>query len=178
MTRVLIHIENVTEFMKRILIIGSSGAGKSTFAKRLHDKIGLELIHLDQYYWKPGWVKPETSEWEGIVKDLLKKESFIMDGNYRSTIDLRLPVADTIILLDPPRLVCFYRVSKRRFANNRTDEIAGCKERVSWNLLSWILWKYPQVARKDMLERIERVRQEKQIITLRTKKEIEDFLKE
>ena len=162
--------------MKRILIIGSSGAGKSSLAKRLHDKSGIELIHLDQYYWKPGWIRPETVEWEEMVKKLLLRESFIMDGNYRNTIDLRLLLADTIVFLDMSRWVCFFRIWKRRFEKKRTDEITGCPERVSWDLLHWVLWKYPHVARKDMLQRLGKVKSEKKMIVLRSNKEIEDFL--
>lgn len=63
--------------VQRILIIGCSGAGKSTFARNLHDVCPvLELIHLDRYYWRPGWVETPKAEWEAIVKELAAKERF------------------------------------------------------------------------------------------------------
>lgn len=154
----------ISESMKRILVVGSSGAGKSSFSKRLQEKLHLELIHLDQYYWKPGWVKPEHSEWDDTVKSLLQKDSWIMDGNYRSTLHLRIPAADTIIFLDFPRWICFYRIYKRRFTLNREDEIVGCLEKVGWDLVRWVLWRYPEEAKKDMLTLLEKAKGKKLLL--------------
>src|SRR3989338_1002761 len=117
--------------MKRILVIGSAGAGKSTFAKRLHEKLGLPLIHLDQHYWRPGWVKPEKIEWERKVKELLGGESWIIDGNYRSTLHLRLPAADAIIFLDFSRWRCFWGIVRRRCFKDRQEKLAGSPEQIS-----------------------------------------------
>ncbi len=76
--------------MQRILIIGCSGAGKSTFARHLHRFLPQhELIHLDRYYWRPGWIETPADEWEIIVNDLISKEQWIMDGGYAGTIGLR-----------------------------------------------------------------------------------------
>jgi adenylate kinase family enzyme len=49
--------------MKRVLVIGSGGAGKSTFSRRLGERTGLEVIHLDVEHWRPGWVEPPKEEW-------------------------------------------------------------------------------------------------------------------
>ena len=57
--------------MKKVLVIGSGGAGKSTFARRLSKKTGLEVIHLDQLYWKPNWVETPKDEWQEIVKEII-----------------------------------------------------------------------------------------------------------
>ena len=54
--------------MKRILIIGNGGSGKSTFAKKLHKKLNLELIHLDNLFWKPNWVQTPKLEWHNVVQ--------------------------------------------------------------------------------------------------------------
>jgi len=61
--------------MKRILIIGSCGAGKSTFAKQLHDKLGIEVIHLDQEYWQPDWIRTDRETFRGKVRRLVGKEA-------------------------------------------------------------------------------------------------------
>ena len=85
--------------MQRILVIGCCGAGKSTFSKKLQSILKLELIHLDQYYHKPNWEEPKKGEWDKIVNSLLQKPSWIMDGTYNRTMDVRIKSADTIIYL-------------------------------------------------------------------------------
>ncbi len=162
--------------MKRILVLGSSGVGKSSFARKLHKKLNIRLINLDEHYWKPNWEKPTTEDWEEKIQELIQEESWIMDGNYRSTLYLRFPVADTIILLDLPWWICMYRVIKRQIRKNRIDEIPGCKEIIRWNLLRWVIWKYPRIARKDILQKLEALKSKKRVIILQSRREIEEFL--
>src|SRR3982751_1716212 len=99
--------------MKKILVIGSGGAGKSTFAQRLGAILKLEVIHLDSLYWSSGWVEMPKDEWRTMVDELLKKDSWIMDGNYGGTLDIRLEAADTVVFLDISRLICLWRILKR-----------------------------------------------------------------
>jgi adenylate kinase family enzyme len=105
--------------MKRVVVIGSGGAGKSTFSRRLHAATGLPLIHLDRLFWRPGWTEMPNEEWRATNEMLVKAEAWIIDGNYGGTMDVRLAAADTIIFLDLPRLVCLYRVLKRLAAYRR-----------------------------------------------------------
>ena len=99
--------------MKKILVIGSSGSGKSTFARRLGKLLGLEVIHLDSLFWSSGWVETPKEEWRKVVAKSLEGDSWIVDGNYSATMDLRLPVCDTVIFLEIPRVICVYRILKR-----------------------------------------------------------------
>ena len=99
--------------MKKILVIGSSGAGKSTFSRRLSEITGIEIIHLDKLYWKPNWTEPSKDEWKKTLEKAVSKKAWIMDGNYSGTLEMRLPACETVIFLDLPRTVCVYRVIKR-----------------------------------------------------------------
>lgn len=162
--------------MKRILILGSCGAGKSTFAKRLHEILGLPIIHLDEHCWMPGWVRPDKSAWEKTVQDLISGEKWIMDGNYRSSLHLRIPAADTVILLDFPRMTCLWRILKRRLRKNRLDCIVGCREKIDFELLFWILWKFPRVNRRQVLKTLEEVKNKKDIYVLKTNKDVNRFI--
>ena len=137
--------------MKKIIILGSCGSGKSLFAKKLSKILNIEVIHLDQYYWKPNWMCTDRSEFRKKVRQLVKRDKWIIDGNYRNTLDIRLSVADTVIFLNPSRFVCLYRIVKRRLKNNRTDKISGCDERITWELLKWILFTFPQENKKEIL---------------------------
>lgn len=162
--------------MKKIMLIGSCGAGKSTFAKRLHEILAIDIIHLDQYYWKPNWIKTEKDEWQNKISKLLEKDEWIMDGNYRSTMDLRLAYADTIIWLDFSPMVCLWRILKRRLKNNRVDEITGCRERISFELLKWILWKFPKENKKDIVKKIELQKNKQNLFILKSNEELALFL--
>jgi adenylate kinase family enzyme len=166
--------------MKKILVIGSGGAGKSTFAKRLGAILNLEVIHLDSVYWRPGWVEPPKAEWRETVEGLLARDSWIMDGNYSGTLDLRLEACDTVIFLDLPRLICLWRVVKRwRVYRNRSrpDVAEGCNDKLDWQFVSWV-WNYRKRGRPKMVELLNRSAQSKQVIWLRTPAEVEKFLRD
>jgi adenylate kinase family enzyme len=157
--------------MKKILIIGSCGAGKSTIAKELSEKLNLPLIGLDQLYWQPGWTRTPREEWRAKVLELVKKDSWIMEGNYQNTFDIRIPAADTIILLDVNRFICFWRIWKRQFLNNRTDKLNGCIEKVDWELVKWVLWDYPEKGRKEIAKFLKQY-PDKKIIIIKSKKDL------
>src|SRR6478672_12302851 len=99
--------------MQRALVIGSPGAGKSTFARALAARTGLPLIHLDREYHLPGWVEPPEADWRARIDQLIAGDRWIIDGNYGGSMDVRLNRADTVILLDYPSWLCLWRVVSR-----------------------------------------------------------------
>ena len=156
--------------MKRILIIGSGGAGKTTFARALASRTGLPLTHLDQLFWHPGWVPTPDDEWDQVIARLIARDSWILDGNYGRTLSMRLEAADTVIFLDLPRLVCTWRIFKRqlRYAGRiRPDSAPGCPERLSWEFIAWV-WTYRSRRRPDIMKRLDAVRSKKRILVLRS----------
>ena len=93
--------------MKRVAVIGPPGAGKTTFARRLADKTGLPLIHLDAHFWNPGWVPTPREEWRARHAELLSPDEWIIDGVYPGTLEERVAAADTVIFLDVPRAALY-----------------------------------------------------------------------
>jgi len=92
--------------MQRIVIIGCGGSGKSTLASRLAGLLGLPVQHLDQLYWRPGWVATPDPQWRSTVAELCGRPAWIIDGNYGGTMDVRLAAADTIVSwMYPPESV-------------------------------------------------------------------------
>jgi adenylate kinase family enzyme len=164
--------------MRRILIIGPGGAGKSTLARRLGARLGLEVFHLDKFYWRPGWVEPPKDEWLKILAGLAARESWIMDGNYSGTLEQRLAHCDTVILLDPPRLLCLWRIARRRLAyraGGRPDMAEGCPEGLSPEFVRWV-WDYPRRSRPKVLAKLSSAAAGKGVIRLRSRREVERFL--
>src|SRR5437773_11076868 len=164
--------------MKRVLVIGPGGAGKSTFARRLAERTGLPLIHLDRLYWRRGWQPTPEEEWRAKVQEIARGETWIMDGNYGGTLDLRLEACDTVVFLDVSRIVCLWRVLKRQvrhFRQARPELPPSCRERLSWAFLMWI-WTYPSRRRGDVLRRLAAVAQRKRVVILRSSPAIDTFL--
>ncbi len=118
--------------MQRIIVIGIPGAGKSTFARTLGEQLDLPVFHLDRYFWNPGWKASSREVFNEKLTQLLEQDRWILDGNYRRTIPLRLQYADTAVHLDLPRRTAMRRVFKRIVMyrdGGRPDMADDCPER-------------------------------------------------
>ena len=100
--------------MKKIIVIGSPGSGKSTFAKALHDKTAIELFHLDMLYWNENKTTVGKHVFLQRLSSVLARDEWILDGNYASTMEERLAACDTVFFLDYPAEVCLEGVRRRR----------------------------------------------------------------
>jgi adenylate kinase family enzyme len=163
----------------RLLIIGSAGAGKSTLATTLGERLGLPVIHLDSLYWRPGWEETPRQAWTEVVAELCRRDRWIMDGNYGGTLEQRVETCDAVILLDFPRILCLYRVFRRavRFrGQTRPDLNPGCPEHFpDLEFLRWI-WRYPAVSLPKVLAILRADEREKPIVVLRSPAEVRRFL--
>lgn len=166
--------------MRRVLVIGSGGAGKSTFARRLGEKLGLPVIHLDRLFWHAGWVETPREEWKRKVEELCAGETWLIDGNYSGTLEIRLAACDTVIFLDLPRTLCTWRVLKRAVTyrhGRRPDMAEGCRERIDLKFLYWV-WSYPSRRRPKILARLRELSGGTRVFILRSQAEVERFLEE
>ncbi|MDH4213944.1 MAG: DNA topology modulation protein [Candidatus Thorarchaeota archaeon] len=164
--------------MKRVLILGPSGSGKSTVGDRLSRILGIPVIHLDQHYWKPGWVDTSQDEWRTKVSDLIKSDSWVMDGNYTSTLKLRATAADTLIFIDIPRRLSYLRIFTRflRFrGKTRPDVTEDCPEKIDCDFIRWI-WHYPRTRKPVILRFLEKQKTTKTVVVLKGQREVETFL--
>ena len=100
--------------MKKVIVIGCPGSGKSTFARALHSKTGIPLYHLDMMYWNADKTTVEKSVFLERLSAVLEKDEWIIDGNYSSTMELRMVACDTVIFLDYPLDVCLDGIRERR----------------------------------------------------------------
>jgi len=165
--------------MRKILVIGSGGSGKSTFATRLGALLNIEVTHLDQCFWRPGWVKPEPEEWLQIVTELTDRDSWILDGNYSGTLKLRIQKCDTVVFLDLSRWVCLWRIVTRslRYRKGRRPDMAeGCPEQLTLEFVLWV-WNYPRRSKPKIVKLLSESGAVKQIVWLRSRGEVERFLK-
>ncbi len=164
--------------MKKVLIIGSSGAGKSTLSVRLGKITGIEVVHLDRLHWKPNWTEPPKDEWKATVENAMRGEAWIMDGNFSGTLNLRVPACDIIVFLEMPPAVCIYRVLKRvafSYKKTRPDMADGCLEQFDWKFLKWI-WDFKNRSKPKIEKILKQYENEKTIIRLKSKRDVERFL--
>ena len=164
--------------MKRVIIIGCGGAGKSTLARKMGEKTGLPVVHLDKLFWKPGWVERTPEEFDPLMEAELAKETWIMDGNFNRTMPQRVQRCDTIIYLDFSRMACLWGVLKRvltTYGTVRPDMGEGCPERIDFEFLKWV-WSY----NKNKRERNYRLLNEAthaETIVLKNRRMVKRFLK-
>ncbi|MAH04313.1 MAG: hypothetical protein CL561_02010 [Alphaproteobacteria bacterium] len=136
---------------QRILIVGCPGAGKTTFAKRLATETGLPLVHMDALYWSAGWVERPYDEFIDGLNDALMQERWIIDGNYLTTLPLRLARAQKIYFLDEPFWRCTYRVIKR-WVKQEGQQAEGCPQKIDWAFLKYVAWDFPLFKRRKLID--------------------------
>ena len=161
---------------RRILIVGSGGAGKSTLSRKLGEHWDLPVVHLDALFWQPGWISTPRPEFIEKVKHELAKPEWIIDGNYDSSIELRAQFADLIIFLDFSNTVCLYRACKRAWkyrGTTRPDMGTDCPEKIDWEFARWI-WRFPKDARPEIVDLLSKVQVD--VITLKSPKEVGRWL--
>jgi len=140
--------------MKRILVIGCCGAGKTMAALELGRKFSLPVYHLDKLWWLSGWRENTPEKFDAELAEILRLDSWIIDGNYARTLPERLKYADTVIFLKYSRILCLWRVFKRFLqyrGRSRADIADGCPERLNVEFLRYV-WTF----NRDMLPRIQR----------------------
>lgn len=100
--------------MQKVIVIGCPGSGKSTFSKALHKITGIPLFHLDLLYWNADQTTVDKSVFLKRLSETLQKGSWIIDGNYASTMELRMQACDTVIFLDYPQDLCLEGIRQRK----------------------------------------------------------------
>ena len=166
--------------MKRILIIGNAGAGKTTFAHQLASKLQLPLIHLDKLYWCGDWGHVSKEEFDCLLQTELEKTEWIIDGNFNRTIPHRLKYCDTVFYFDFPMLVCLWGITKRiiqNYGKTREDMGGNCIEYFDANKISFYRNTicFNREHRKDYHALLEKASGVK-VIVFKNRKQVANFL--
>ena len=104
------------------------------------------VIHLDHLFWLESWRQRNEDDFDALLIKELKKEVWIIEGDYFRTMALRAGYADMVIRLDYNRFVCLYRAVKRFF--QRQEQSEGCIAKIDFPFLWYIFWQYPNKQRQ------------------------------
>lgn len=161
--------------MKRIIIIGSPGAGKSTFARMLRDKTGFRLVYLDMIWHLPDRTTITKDEFDKKLIEILETDSWIIDGNYGRTIEIRLKYCDTVFLLDYPLDVCLAGAKER--VGKQREEIPWVEEELDEEFRQWII-DFPKTKLPQIYDLLEQYGEGKEIHIFHSRDDANKYLEE
>ncbi|MBU5266322.1 DNA topology modulation protein [Virgibacillus proomii] len=164
--------------MKKIMIIGIPGAGKSTLAKQLNKFLQIPVYHMDKIFWKSGWKQISRKELIAETQKIFKKETWIIDGNYSATMEMRMKEADPIIFLHYRTMTCLYGIIKRRITyhnKTRPDLGTGCREKLDWEFFNYV--RTFNKKKTSYIYELLSAYTSKDILIFRNRKELTNFLR-
>lgn len=166
--------------MDRIMIFGGSGSGKSTLARQVGEITGLPVIHMDKFFFRPGWEPRSTAEIVGDITAAAQGPRWVFEGNNTKSMAARVTRADLIVFLDMPRMLrmrrAFWRVL-RYYGRTRPDMAEGCPERYDHDFLFGWVWNFDHTHRPRYLMLLADWRARgKRIVHLRSRRQVRRFL--
>lgn len=160
--------------MKRVMVIGCPGSGKSTFSRALHALTGLPLVYMDMLFWNADKTTVPKSVLVSRVQAAIERETWIIDGNYQSTLDMRMKACDTVFFLDYPLETCLDGIEKRKGQPRPDMPWVEPEDKVDEDFLCYIR-AFPTDNRPFILELLAR-HKDKRIVVFHTREEAKTYL--
>lgn len=159
--------------MFKVIVIGSPGAGKSTFARKLRDLTGLPLYYLDMLWHRPDQTNISREAFDKRLGEMLKADKWIIDGNYLRTLEMRLRECDTVFLMDYPLEVCILGAQSR--IGKKREDLPWVESEFDEEFKQWII-DFPKNQLPRTYELLSQYRESSNIIIFRSRKEAEEYL--
>ena len=158
--------------MKKVIVIGCPGAGKSTFSRALQQKTNLPLFYLDMLFWKVDKTTVSREEFDKRLLEVLLKDRWILDGNYGRTLELRLRECDTVFLFDLPVEICLQGAKSR--VGKKREDLPWVESELDEEFRNWIL-EFPQKELPHIYSLLEGY-SNKHIVVFRSHNQVNDYL--
>lgn len=160
--------------MKKVIVIGCPGSGKTTFAEKLNKLTGLPIYYLDAIWHKPDKTHIPREEFDRRISEIFAAPEWIIDGNYNRTIEMRLKERDTVFLFDLPTEVCLQGATER-IGKGRYD-LPWIEKELDPEFEGFIK-EFPKTTLPQIYELLEKYKKEKQVIVFKSRKDADEFLK-
>lgn len=160
--------------MKKIIVIGSPGAGKSVFSQKLKDVTKLPLYHLDMLYHKADGTHISREELEDKLREIFKDDEWIIDGNYQRTLEMRFKECDTVFLLDFPTEICLEGAKSR--VGKKRDDMPWVEEKLDENFKQCII-DFSNEKLPKIYELLDKYKVNLKIIIFKSRNEADDYIK-
>lgn len=159
--------------MKKIIVIGCPGSGKSTFSKKINTILNLPLYHLDMMYYNEDSTHITGEEFLKKMSKIFEKESWIIDGNYQKTLEIRIKECDTIFLFDISTDLCIKGVESR--VGVKRSDLPWIEEKIEEDFKNEII-NFKEEKIPKIYELIEQYKNEKEIIIFKSREESDKYI--
>ncbi|WRS27145.1 adenylate kinase [Oscillospiraceae bacterium MB08-C2-2] len=160
--------------MRKIIVIGSPGAGKSMFARKLRDETGFPLYYLDMLWHKSDQTNISQEKFDAGLNEIFKKDAWIIDGNYLRTLEPRLQACDTVFFMDYPLEVCISGAASR--IGKRGEDLPWVETTFDEEFKQWIL-DFSKDQLPQIYDNLKKYEKSKDIMIFKSRKEADDYLK-
>jgi adenylate kinase family enzyme len=160
--------------VKRIVVTGPAGAGKSRLARELGDALAVRVLHLDAFFWRPGWVATPEQEFDELQRRELAHDAWVVDGQYDDILPDWFDLAELIVFVDASPFQCLWQVSRRRLARDEGPHVPGGKPAPLHRSLfkfARLQWHYRRRIRPQLLADLAGRRSRQRVVVIRSRRD-------
>jgi len=159
--------------MKKVIIIGCPGSGKTTFSKRLNEITKIPLYHLDSIWHKSDKTHISREDFDQTLKIIFNSPEWIIDGNYNRTLEIRIKECDTVILFDLQTNICIDGATKR--LGKKRSDLPWIENELSNDLKQTIL-DFPINSLPKIHDLLNKYKDKKNIIIFKSRSDADNYL--
>jgi adenylate kinase family enzyme len=161
--------------MEKVAIVGCGGSGKSHIARHLGTVLGAPVTHLDEVYYDDEWNPLPVEKFEAAQRELVSAPAWVIDGNYNSSLQIRLSACDTAVFLDPPTWQCLWGIFSRQAKHGAGQQQGGIYNRLTWNFVKYVA-TYRRQMRPKVLAKFDQHAGHAEVVRLRSRRHARRWL--
>lgn len=163
--------------MNRVAVVGCGGSGKSHLARELGRLLGAPVVHLDAVHYDDAWNPLPKDQFEAIQRELVAEPRWVIDGNYNSSLHIRLQACDTVVMMDVPTWAALWGIAARQLRHGSGQHPAGVYNHLHWGFISYVA-TYRRRMRPRVLAKIDEFAPGKHVVFLTSRTQTRRWLQQ